>query len=888
MAPAAPTTTTTTTPPAATRPPLAARAAVPLTTAWAPPPSCATAVPVVDGGTCRSAATGCSWFPSGGVTTTRADVNYPYMTAPWAYTSASCLPPGWNGLSYMSPATGCPTGYVTASTSKGLVGTQTSIACCPSNFSSFNAYSGCFGTMGVSAGQTYHVRAQGVSTVTSVESAGRTWRGAVVTASSTLTRTYTAQALVTVLAPPVLLVRDGGVAEDSLALTTPSTTSGTATAGFSLFSLSYVVSIVALVGMAAAALLVLGCLWYCCCRRRPPRRYYNNPRRTGFNNPQPPPVFHPPPLVFHPPPPPPVFHPPRPAPAFNPSRPAPAFNPSRPAPAFNPSRPAPAFNPRPLPIGLFNLPRPAAVPKTVDKSLCKTCQTRCHDAAKTERNGCCSCRDTRTTPQDAVPKAQRIASYCATCRDRWARVGPGKCPARWHLDKLECKHGRAAACSRSATFDPACCLCTDARPGRLIRGVRLATYCAPCAGHWRAQPLTALPNTICCARRGGGCAREPDGLLELLHRSNLPCCACADTRPRAGEEAEVSLADRLAPYCAPCRSFYGGVAPAALPEKWRIRCRHGKKLVSGSAVVRFGSPDRCCCACGDARGGDVSRDQRVAAYCASCRDFWADVPDAACPDEWGLDRCAHAGGVGCGSRRCCGCRDERALVRTLAERVATYCAACRPLWLGRVPRADHPAHWEHGSGLFPTLKDGPRGEDQKPHVAFPLEPKDRYRRMHDQGPRVGAPRFGEEDMDEPGAEAAVRQGGSTASPAVARPQQATSPIGSQGSSSRNFPTGLGAVGPGSGAASRPVSPGQEEYAEKGLCRGAPSFAVLPTTSPIPAEEEAVAPPRQQTSPRPQGESRRTLSRFGSAEWRREQDRRGLQFSKPQFGVLPEV
>ncbi|KAL8393636.1 hypothetical protein RB595_003392 [Gaeumannomyces hyphopodioides] len=868
MAPAAPTTTT---PPAAAAPPppVAARAAVPLTTVWTPPPSCASAVPVVDGGTCQSAATtGCSWFSSSVVRTTRAEVNYPYMTAPWAYASASCLPPGWNGLSYMSPALGCPTGYVTASTGRGLLASQTSLACCPSDFSSFNAYSGCFGTTRVSAGQTYHLRAQGFSTVTSVESAGRTWRGAVVTESSTLTRTYTAPALLTILAAPVLLVRDAGAAQDALALTTPSTGSSSTTTGFSIFSLSSVISIVAAVGMSVAGLVVLCCVWYCCCRRPRRPRYYNNP--------PPPPIFNPPPPIFNPPPP--IFSPPPPAPVFNTPRPAPAFNHSRPAPAFNPTLP---------PIGLFNLPRPAAVPKTIDKSLCQSCQTRCHDDAKTARNGCCSCRDTRTGPQDAVPKAQRIASYCRTCRDRWARVGPTKCPAKWHLDKLECKHGRGAACSRSATFDPACCLCSDARPGRLTLDVRLTAYCVPCARHWRAQPLAALPNTTCCTRGGGGgCAREPDGLLERLHRKNLPCCACTDTRPRRGEVAEVPLADRLAPYCAPCRRFYGDMPPAALPERWRVRCRHGKKLVAGVAVARFGSPDRCCCACDDAREQGTPRELRVATYCESCRAFWADVPDAACPDEWGLDRCAHVtGGVACSGGRCCGCRDERALVRTLAERVATYCPACRPLWLGR-SGADLPAHWEHGSGSFPTLKPGPDGEDQKPEVAFPLEPKGRYRRMHDQGPRAGEPRFGE-DVDEPDVDdgaAAVHQDG-PASP-VARLQQA-SPVGSQGSSSRNFPTGLRAASPGPGAAPRPAS-GQEAYAEEGLCRGTPSFTVLPTTSPAPAAEEAVAPPGQQTSPRPQGESRRTPSRFGSAEWRREQDRQGLQFNKPQFGVLPEA
>ncbi|KLU87983.1 hypothetical protein MAPG_06973 [Magnaporthiopsis poae ATCC 64411] len=444
MAPAAPSTTTTTPAP----PLVAARTAVPLTTIWTPPASCVTPIPVVEGGTCRSSTTGCSWYSSNAVTTTRADVNFPFMTGPWSYASDSCVPPGWNTQSYLSPAAGCPAGYVTGWTGRGLLATLTSLACCPSDFSSYNVYSGCMGTTRVSPGQTYYLRAQGTNTVTTVETQSgvrTTLRAPVVTQSSTLTRTYTASALLTVIAPPVLLVRDAAMAQDQLAGTAFGTT---ATTGFSIFSLSTVVSIVASVGIGVGCLIVFCCACYCCIRSRRRRR-----RTRGWNNnPWPAPA--------------PVIHNPR-------ARPAPR---RRSTPVSSPPRsPPPAVTPSPTqpPIVLFNLPRQPAtsgpVTKPIERLKCQTCQRNCHATAKTRDNGCCSCRDIRTTLQDAMPMKERISTYCRPCRDRWTRLGPASCPASWHLDLVGCKHGLGKTCSRSPSkFETAsCCLCDDRRTGLL-------------------------------------------------------------------------------------------------------------------------------------------------------------------------------------------------------------------------------------------------------------------------------------------------------------------------------------------------------------------------------------------------------------------------------------
>ena len=107
----------------------------PLTTAWTQPASCATAVPTIYAGTCNTRS--CSASSSSAITralvNTGAVVNFPHFTSNGVMTSTACMPPGYLAFEsfWFSPAAACPTGFTTATTSRGY-SSQTLIACCPS------------------------------------------------------------------------------------------------------------------------------------------------------------------------------------------------------------------------------------------------------------------------------------------------------------------------------------------------------------------------------------------------------------------------------------------------------------------------------------------------------------------------------------------------------------------------------------------------------------------------------------------------------------------------------------------------------------------------------------------------------------------------------------
>lgn len=105
----------------------------PLTTAWAPPASCATAIPTIYAGTCNTRS--CSASSAAGVTRALSSavfVNNPHYTSAGVMTSTACMPPGYLALEsfFFTPATACPTGFTTASTTRGY-SSQTTVGCCP-------------------------------------------------------------------------------------------------------------------------------------------------------------------------------------------------------------------------------------------------------------------------------------------------------------------------------------------------------------------------------------------------------------------------------------------------------------------------------------------------------------------------------------------------------------------------------------------------------------------------------------------------------------------------------------------------------------------------------------------------------------------------------------
>lgn len=102
----------------------------PLTTIWTPPASCATAIPTLYHGDCYT--TGCTESPASLVDDDLSAglyVNFPAYTADGVETSTACMPPGYQHITgfLFSPAVGCPTGWLTATSSSALG----DVYCCP-------------------------------------------------------------------------------------------------------------------------------------------------------------------------------------------------------------------------------------------------------------------------------------------------------------------------------------------------------------------------------------------------------------------------------------------------------------------------------------------------------------------------------------------------------------------------------------------------------------------------------------------------------------------------------------------------------------------------------------------------------------------------------------
>jgi len=417
---------------------------------------------------------------------------------------------------------------------------------------------------------------------------------------------------------------------------------------------------------------------------------------------------------------------------------------------------------------------------------------------------CCACVDTRN---GLLSREERVRTYCAKCSEYYADEELVDCPPEWRLAEVQCKHARSKACTRSAQWETTCCVCTDTRHGAMPRADRTAMYCLSCASHWNAMPTSLLPpewgikcghgeqylsckthasRGACCAcadKRPGEMPKQtrlqtggyycttcsshwqatpnhacpPEWNLRCVHnrawadlsRPGAPCCcACKDTR--VGQR--LPKAERLRTYCWSCQALWRSVPDQSCPPQWQLGCKHGGMAASCMRP----NPDRSsCCACADGRLKNMPKQTRTKTYCAVCESTWNAWPDAQCPPEWGLSKprteCRHNMALECwksapGQVWCCACQDGRKFLSP-TQRFASYCPPCQVHW-PKVPAAALPAAWTVNLKDLPdrVAKEGclPR----RVMVSYGSEEETKYKKMFDEGPRYGAPRFGRDDDEE--------------------------------------------------------------------------------------------------------------------------------------------
>ncbi|KAK6544699.1 hypothetical protein TWF694_001385 [Orbilia ellipsospora] len=221
----------------------------PLTKSWSPPSSCASPTLTVGAGYCEY-----------GYCTAQYDitapaygwVNWPEETASKAYSSTNCVPPGWNVADGVySPATGCPKQYSTAKTgTNDYLSTDLIVLCCSSSYyisstvtyvdGEYDTLYSCTRVSAMDSGDPFVAVAWGYNTVNNPATPTKSLY--YYTESIISTGHLTAALAVTIAHPAVTAV----VPTRTQMSSPTATATGTSKRPFSLFNLSFMLSIIVL------------------------------------------------------------------------------------------------------------------------------------------------------------------------------------------------------------------------------------------------------------------------------------------------------------------------------------------------------------------------------------------------------------------------------------------------------------------------------------------------------------------------------------------------------------------------------------------------------------------------------------------------------------------
>jgi len=329
---------------------------------------------------------------------------------------------------------------------------------------------------------------------------------------------------------------------------------------------------------------------------------------------------------------------------------------------------------------------------------------------------CCACRDSReTTP--FLDKEVRIAAYCQPCKSSWEVAPVTIWPASWRAQlpsslpatiprrAVPCSHPTKDICFELRGIPQLCCTCRDTRAAVLSKAARIEDYCPTCTLFWTQIPSELCPPEWKLAQLQCQHKRSQD--CKKVKGAEASCCTCKDDRIR-----RLTKSERLRPYCDSCTTFWNAKPANELPASWKLACTHGatgKKCTFAASVG--------CCACTDARTGDLSKDQRLDSYCTSCKAGWKYVPPGDCPVEWNL-KCPHNRAFAWESKAgtlwirkgpcCCACRDKSTARQTKQKRLSSYCRDCKTLW-ERTPDESCPKEWGLLGGAPQSIISGTGG-----------------------------------------------------------------------------------------------------------------------------------------------------------------------------------
>ncbi|KAH7141118.1 hypothetical protein EDB81DRAFT_761562 [Dactylonectria macrodidyma] len=657
-----------------------------LTTVWTYPTECASKTPNLAGGHCVELV--CEQV---GVRTDFAFVNYPYETAPFEVAISSCWPPDFYHLAYYSPAIACPEGFVTASTGSPIpaqvtTGFESFVFCCPSQFPSIfttHSWSACMTTSTMTEPTDLPIAMEVYLTATTSVTNLVVTETYYKSESTVGTYYYSGSEVVTLLHPPVQMYIPEAMKHDV------EDSDQSSAKGFTLFGMSYVVSIAITAGISLAGLISLCCCFYFCrsCQRR---------RREGKRRSQ------------------------------------------------SESGGLSGYSPRPFEMSCSHgLSQHCSRPPNSDCCACRDTRTPQPLLDKRERTStycqpckeywavapptlwppswrsspptppqasgtpcphqtmplclelrgypvqCCTCRDKRIA---VLSKAQRLESCCQTCKLFWQDIPPKLCPREWKLDELQCPHNRSQACQEVNGGEASCCACKDDRTMRLSKTERMGLYCTSCIEFWNKKPVGELPSSWRLV-----CGHGAIGKTCIFADEVGCCCACTD-----GRTGELSKEKRLNSYCLSCKRGWNVTTVQNCPPEWKLRCSHNRAWAwEAAAPVVRGRTGPCCCACRDSSKGYKTKKRRLSSYCFECRMFWEGTQDVLCPKEWGLSGCAHDGlsrtceRSGLPKDRCCACTDTRKDPIQKMARTKTYCASCQKSWSGTSDAAC-PPEWRLG------------------------------------------------------------------------------------------------------------------------------------------------------------------------------------------------
>ncbi|KAK3997751.1 hypothetical protein QBC44DRAFT_302891 [Cladorrhinum sp. PSN332] len=887
---------------------------VPLTTPWTAPPSCSTAIPRFSQGTCIG--TVCTPDPNPDTGLITAWINWPYQTDLQSYTSTECQPSGYTDLLLFGfvSSSGCPKGYSTGTARTWPYDLAMSVVtCCPlydtlilytpaytDVYGSATMRGDCEAVQTLAPGAPYVAVAIGYKTQTAlavISGSTKTTVTQYYTESVIATKTVSAvsgvqvvvsQPYVQILVPksgPGSPTGGGGGAYP------PSTTDSSSTPSFSAFGLPYVISIVVMVAIGLGVLILLCC---CCCIVR----------RCGRSKPVP-----------------------APTPSSTVSNTTTCSH-SRAhlcsykrtyetlCCACKDSRPSSStltihsrtstfcyacqthFRSLPLtqlPPAWISSSLPAFPEEdsdddgspAVDIALPAHLQPDClHGPGRSQNcksllkeqgeTACCVCKDNRV---GTMPRGDRTALYCETCKSYWDGVEVEKLPIVWGI---KCGHGdRYLKCKGACggAGGGQCCACVDARKEALSKSQRVEGYCGDCKGFWLGLGDGDCPRGwwLKC-RHGRANAWEVQGMQStVLGRrptgtTGHCCCACRDART-----GFMTKLDRVKKYCRDCKAWWSSKPDSELPPEWQLSCRHGGM---GAWCLTTGPNNSSqCCACLDTvRPKNMAKFSRLKTYCANCQNAWWGTPDQQCPPEWNLlaprNDCKHSMALECmispaGAETvwCCACRDGRKFVN-LPDRLATYCVPCGTHWSQQAATGNVPVGWTVTIKDIPTVFQKPGCRPRKPKIEYPTEDQEKHRNMFDEGPRYGPPRFYD------GRPAAVELPAAVTAPAPMRKRD------------------KGDIGAVNATITPPAPLGPEPdytgYEEKGPQRGAPRFSVAPDPSWTPAEplSEKVAPPRVAPIPSPAPKTAAEKAAITAAKQRRKEEAGLCKGRAPVFQIPP--